>query len=191
MYNRIRQIHLFSAFLLTVFVLMYFVTGFVMVLEKTFERTDNSVKTEYVHIPGVRSLAGAGLISALKSHANVDGQYQIRQNEDRTQVTFRHPGTESQVLITPDSDQVKVTIRRKNFVATLHQFHRLHGYHGGRNYTLWAIVYDLSSISMILFALTGFYLWYKTERVRWPGWIIFTAFTAFTGFTIVYLSFMH
>ena len=115
----------------------------------------------------------------------------LRQNEGRTQVSFRHPGTESQVLMTPDSDQVKVTIRRKNFVATLHQFHRLHGYHGGWNYTLWAIVYDLSSISMILFSLTGFYLWYKTERVRWPGWIIFTAFTAFTGFTIVYLSFMH
>jgi len=36
---------------------------------------------------------------------------------------------------------------------------------GGWLYDLWAVVYDLASASMILFALSGIYLWHQ----RRPG----------------------
>lgn len=191
MYDRIRQIHLFTAFILTVFVLMYFITGLVMIFENTFQRKDNSVTTIVKEIPGIRESSGDNLIAELRRNFQVSGQYQMQKTGARTVVDFRHPGTEANVVLTDRSDSVKVTMKRKNFVAVMHQFHRLHGYHGGWNYRLWAFLYDLSALSMIVFAITGVYLWYKTERNRLPGWLILIGFTLFTGYTLIYLGYLE
>jgi len=191
MFNRIRQIHLFAAFVLTTFVLMYFITGFVMIFEETFQRKDTSVTTINRGIPGIREVTGDTLVSALRKNFRLNGQYQIRKNNAQTILTFRHPGTETTVVIVPHSDSVSVTTKNKNLIAVMHQFHRLHGYYGGFNYKAWAFVYDLSALSMIVFAVSGIYLWYKTERTRWPGWMILIAFTFFTAFTIFYLDYMQ
>ncbi|MEX2230832.1 MAG: PepSY-associated TM helix domain-containing protein [Cyclobacteriaceae bacterium] len=191
MFNLIRRIHLFAAFILTVFVLMYFITGFIMIFEETFKRTDNSVTSVVKEIPGIQRHSGDTLIALLRSNFEINGQYQIRKNNTQTVLDFRHPGTESQVIVRHGSDSVKVTTKKKNFISTMHQFHRLHGYHGGLNYLVWAFVYDLSALSMILFAITGVYLWYKTEHTKWPGWLIITAFTFFMFFTMVYLSYLE
>jgi hypothetical protein len=72
----------------------------------------------------------------------------------------------------------------------MHQFHRLHGYQGDPAYVLWAFIYDLSSLSMIIFALSGVYLWYKVERRRLAGWLILTGSTLLTAATIIYLMFI-
>jgi hypothetical protein len=188
MYNLIRQIHLFAAFILAAFVLMYFISGFIMIHEETFKRSDNSIITVSKEVPGIHGHSGDTLISVLRNNFEINGQYQIRKNETQTVLDFRHPGTETQVIVSAGSDSVKVTTKKKNFISTVHQFHRLHGYHGGLNYITWAVVYDLSALSMILFAITGVYLWYKTERIKWPGWLIIIAFTLFMAFTMFYLS---
>lgn len=44
---------------------------------------------------------------------------------------------------------------------------------------------------MVLFAVTGVYLWYKTERNRWPGYLILAVFSLFTAFTFYYLNNMN
>ena len=187
MYDRFRQIHLFVAFVLTIFILMYFVTGFVMILEDVFKRTDTAVSTKTMEIHGVRSLTGEELVLKLKKDLDVSGQYQIREAEEVTLVHFRRPGTETDVKVSHESDSITVTSKRKNGISTMHQFHRLHGYRGGWNYVAWAFMYDLSSLSMIIFALTGVYLWYKTERTRWPGWVLLIGFTFLTAYTLYYL----
>lgn len=191
MYNLIRQIHLFAAFILMAFVLMYFITGFVMIFEQSFHRKDTSVETVSMVIDGVRQLRGDTLISALRRNFQVSGQYRINKNDRRTMVDFRHPGTEINVIIPYDSDSVKVTTKNKNFAGVMHHFHRIHGYYGGWNYLVWAFVYDLSSISMIVFAITGVYLWYKTERNKLPGWLILVGFTIFTAFSVIYLGYLQ
>src|SRR5690349_4599511 len=190
MYDRMRQVHLFTAFILTTFVLMYFISGFVMIYEKTFERKDSSVTKQFLYIPGVGALKGDTLVSSLKEHLGVRGQYQIRAVGAQTNVNFRHPGTEVRVVINNVTDSVVCAVHKKNAVAVLHQFHRLHGYEGGWQYELWAFAYDLSAVSMIIFAFTGVYLWYKTERTKWPGWITLAAFTLFTAYTLYYLAYL-
>jgi len=190
MYDSMRLIHLFAAFILAAFVLMYFASGFVMIFE-TFKRKDNAVSTVVKVVPGIRSVRGDTLISELKRNFPVSGQYQIRKNEGRTVIGFRHPGTEITVAFSGISDSVSVTTKDKNFVNVLHQFHRLHGYFGGWNYLLWAFFYDLSAISMIAFAFTGVYLWYKTERNKLAGWLILLVFTLFIAYTFIYLHYFH
>jgi hypothetical protein len=191
MYRSIRQIHLFTAFVLTVFVLMYFVSGFVMIFEDSFQRKDTSVSVLERHIPGIGAASGDTLVSLVKESFGVSGQYQVRRNNSGTLLTFRHPGKEVQVVVLTQSDSARCTIRKKNLVSVLHQFHRLHGYYGGPNYVAWAIMYDLAAMSMILFAFTGVFLWYKTEHIRWPGWLILGVFTLLIAFTIYYLHVIH
>lgn len=190
MYNRIRQIHLFAAFILTAFVLMYFITGFVMIFEDTFQRKDNAVSRTIKEIPGIHTQSDDALLSSLRRNFPVSGQYEIRRNESRIVVNFRHPGTEISAVVLRKSDTVTVTAKNKNLTGVLHQFHRQHGYRGGWNYDLWAFFYDLSALSMIVFAITGVYLWYKTERSKWPGMLILLAFTFFTAFTFCYLNYL-
>ncbi len=187
MFNRIRQIHLFAAFILTAFVLMYFISGLVMIFENTFERKDNTVDRVLTRVPGIHALSDDSLLSELGKRFEVSGQYELRRNQSQTTVTFRHPGTEIRAVIATENDSVIVTKRKKNFTAVLHQFHRQHGYRGGWNYYLWAFFYDLSAVAMIIFAITGLYLWYKTERNKWTGYLILISLTLLTFFTIYYL----
>lgn len=190
MFHKIRQVHLFSAFVLTSFILMYFITGLVMTMEETFKRNETSSTTSVKFLPGIQQADNDELLSLLKTSLDVHGQYGF-QNPSPNQkiITFRHPGTETIVVIENGSDSVHTTIRKKDFVTVMHQFHRLHGYRGGFQYYLWAFMFDIASLSMIAFAFTGVYLWYKVEKRKLPGWVLLTVFTAFTGFTIFYL--MH
>lgn len=191
MFNRIRQIHLFAAFILTTFILMYFITGFVMIFGETFERKENSVRKLSKEIPGIHNVSSDTLVSLLKEHFDLHGRYEISRNKSQqTIVDFRHPGTETNVAFGQGSDTVNVIIKKKNFVTVMHQFHRLRGYEGGLNYKAWAFLYDLSSLSMIVFALSGIYLWYKVERNRLPGWLVIITSTAFIAFTIYYLLYL-
>jgi hypothetical protein len=188
MYNSIRQIHLYAAFVLTSFVLMYFISGFVMIFEQTFKRNDVMIEGISRTVPGIHTLGNDSLLAVLQSTFHLRGQYEIRKNKSlQTTVSFRHPGFESSVVLVEGSDSVRVTIRRKNFIGVLHAFHRLHGYRGGINYVAWAFMFDLSAISMIMFALSGLYLWFKTERNRLPGWLVIFASTFFVAFTLYYL----
>ena len=67
--------------------------------------------------------------------------------------------------------------------------HRLHGYGVGGLYDLWAFVYDLASASMIVFSLSGIFLWHQTTKKRMAGWICLGASFAFAALMILY--FMH
>ena len=167
------------------------ISGFVMIFEQTFERKDKSISTQSLHLPGIGSMQGDTLISSLKKELGLRGQYQIGASAAQTNVNFRHPGTEVRIVINNVTDSVVSTVHEKNAVAVLHQFHRLRGYEGGWHYKLWAFAYDLSAVAMIVFALTGVYLWYKTERARWPGWLTLAAFTLFTAYTFYYLAYLN
>ena len=166
---------------------MYFVSGWVMIMEGTFPReTVEEIKDVKV-IPAIKNANNTELIVLLKDHFGVNGQYEIRVNERQKSVRFFHPGINSETMIPNNTDSVTTTIRKGNGITILQGFHRLHGYKSGWNYYLWAFMYDLSSLSIIVFTLTGFYLWYKTESNHLTGWLIFGAFSLFTAFIVFYL----
>jgi hypothetical protein len=191
MFNRIRQLHLYAAFVLTTFVVMYFVSGFVMIFEDNFKREKISQEEVVREIPGIHTSDADSLIARLKNSFQVHGQYTIHKDKGgQTMVNFRRPGTETDLVISAKTDSVSVTIKKQNFITVLHALHRLRGYNGGWNYYAWAFMFDLSALSMIVFALSGVYLWYKNERNRNPGWIVIASFTLFTGFTICYLLYL-
>lgn len=189
LYQTIRKIHLFVTLVLATFIFMYFATGFIMIYEETFQRKNISVEKVRQRIDGIRSIAPDSLVEWLREKYNLHGRASFDENTDRVKVDFSHPGTVATVRVPRSSDSVFVEVKKGDLNTLLHHYHRLHGYRGGLNYFAWAFVYDLSAASMIVFSITGFYLWYKTERKRLPGWLVFAASTLLTFSTIVYLTF--
>lgn len=158
-----------------------------MIMEGTFPRkTVEEVKTSEV-VESIGKADDKQTIQLLKTRFGFSGQFDVQKNDRRKRITFFHPGTNVEALIPNGTDSVKMTLRKGNGISTLQGFHRLHGYKGGWNYFLWAFMYDLSALSMIVFSLTGFYLWYKTESNHLTGWLIFGTFSAFTAFIVFYL----
>ena len=73
--------------------------------------------------------------------------------------------------MTAAGDSVHIFRREEDARTTLVGFHRLHGYGGGWLYDIWVVFYDLASLALILFTLTGIYLWYRLTKHRLLGWI--------------------
>jgi hypothetical protein len=193
MHALIRRLHLYSAFTLLAFVVMYFVTGYVLSHPRWFGKATETVATRAVGLEpfdlGGSPNEGAfarGLQDALATRGKAEPGR--RQNDGSWQFVFFHPGHLTEVLVAPDLRSATVTEKRFGWQRVLIGFHRLHGYGGGAWYDAWAVVYDLASISMIVFAITGVCLWYWLSRHRWPGWVILAGGFILTTATIVYLS---
>lgn len=189
LYRLTRKFHLFATLVLAIFIFMYFATGFIMIFEDTFQRRNVKVEKIKEKVDGIRSIEADSLVRWSMAKYRLRGQYEIRENEKSTVVDFRHPGTTASLILPRNYDSVHVEIRKGNVNTVMHQYHRLHGYHGGFNYYVWAFMYDLSALSMIVFSLTGFYLWYKTERNRLAGWLVLLASTLLTFSTIFYMMY--
>ena len=100
---------------------------------------------------------------------------------------FERPGTIEQVELTPGKEQVRLIIVRKKFAATMNRLHHLQGFEGGGRFLAWGILVDIVSISLILFALSGVYLWYRSKRDRLLGWVILGGSSAYVLGSILFL----
>ena len=189
MYHFIRRIHLFTGLLLLVFVLMYFLSGYVMIHGKWFvEREPKvSVRTETLNFlvdPSDASLAGR-----LQAAFGLRGQSSSpeHKSDGSTRFNFVRPGTTFQAVITPGSGEITITRKDFGFRGVANGFHRLRGYHGGWIYVLWSCLYDLASVALILFGITGVVLWYQSTARHLPGWACLVASFGFTAAMICYL----
>jgi hypothetical protein len=187
LYRLIRKIHLFATLVLATFIFMYFVTGFIMIFEETFQRRNLRVEKVKEKIDGIGSIEPDSLAEWSRKKYHLHGRHFIDENNESIAVDFSHPGTIASVRVLRSYDSVYFEVKKGNFNTVMHQYHRLHGFAGGWTYFTWALTYDLSAISMIIFSITGIYLWYKTERRRLVGWMVFLASTLLTFSTIYYL----
>ena len=90
--------------------------------------------------------------------------------------------------VPPDGQVMKVTERIHSFGQTMNVMHRFHGYGDGPMYNAWAALYDLASLSLIVFAVTGVVLWWKLTKNRLLGWICLLAGAGFTASMVIYLK---
>ena len=65
----------------------------------------------------------------------------------------------------------------------------MHNYGGGWLYDIWVVFYDLASASLILFAISGIYLWWRLTRRKLWGWICLGISWGFAAVTICYLMY--
>ncbi len=188
-YQVIRRIHLYTAFFLLSFVLMYFVTGYVMIHEGLVQDREPQKKTRKLALKYKGAKTPEAYAAHLEQTYGLEGKRQPPQKREDGSWEFEYfrPGTFYQAVISATGDSVRITESQEHLRRTLTGFHRMHGYGSGLVYDIWAVCYDLASLSLILFTLSGIYLWYKLTQRHLLGWLLLVLSFALAAATIGYL----
>lgn len=189
MYQFIRRIHLFTALFLMTFVVMYFATGYTMVHEGLLDNPDPEKKTRAARLKYKGEKTPEAYALHLQEAFGLAGKRlpPQRLEDGRWKFEYFRPGRFYEAVVSAAGDSVRITESREHLRRTLTGFHRMHGYGGGWLYDGWVVCYDLASASLILFALTGIYMWYKLTQRRLLGWLLLLASFGYAAATVCYL----
>lgn len=190
-YSLFRKVHLYAGLALFTFVLMYFVTGYPIIHHDLMDNPD-PVKSErpvtLAQPPGEPLPAYAEwLQDELELPGKRAGARKLKDGRHRFE--YWRPGTLHQVFVEADGVSATRVTRRDNLRATLVAFHRMHGYGGGWLYDVWVLCYDLASLSLILFAISGIWLWWRLTKRRLFGLVCLGLSWGFAAITIGWLMY--
>lgn len=187
MYRTIRKVHLYTSFVIVSFLLMYFLTGAVMVFDAVFHRMDRIDFSK--NVPFKKDISQSEALAEICRQYNIKGDESIKQKNDGSKVySFIRPGYKAEINFIKADTSALVEIRKGNFGKVMNDFHRLRGYKGDWTHMLWAGLYDLSCIALLIYAFSGVYLWWKLERKKLMGILFLLASTGLIVFTIWYIA---
>jgi hypothetical protein len=189
MYDLIRKIHLYSGLTLLTFVLMYFVSGYVMTHHDWFPGGDPRRSVREESLAPALGADPEAYSALLQRRFGLSGKRQppSRMKDGSWKFVYVRPGVTHEAIVPVSGDRVRIARSDVDARGALVGFHRLHGYGGGWLYDLWAVAYDLSSAAMVVFAVSGIYLWYKLTKRRLLGWVLLAISFAFATGTVLYL----
>lgn len=189
LYQVIRRIHLYTAFFLLSLVFMYFATGYLMIHEGLLENRNPEKKTRALRLKYKGEKTPEAYAAYLEQNFGLEGKRQPPKHQDDGSWKFAYfrPGTSYEAVIFAAGDSVRITESREHLRRTLTGFHRLRGYGGGLLYDAWAVCYDLASLALILFTLSGIYLWYALTQRHLLGWLLLFLSFGLTALTVGYL----
>ena len=181
----IRKIHLYASFVIASFLLMYFLSGAVMIMGKIFPRKNVLSVTEKIALK--KNQAEEDAVSEITMQYNIHGtENKLSTANGGRNYVFTRPGYRAEINFVQGQDSINVRIRKGTFWSAMNDFHRLRGFTSW-SYIIWALFYDLSCVALLVFAFTGIFLWWKLERKKWLGTIFIFLSTGLTVFTIWYL----
>jgi len=188
MYAIIRRIHLFTGLALLLFVIMYFITGYMLVHEAWLPPAEPKKSSRSVSIEYQGQLDSTEFTSYLEKKFGLRGsRSKPKHREDGTwEFEWFHPGTLYKAIIATNGKSATITTSDLGKVRIGYGLHRLHGYGGGWLYNVWAVIVDFSSLALIGFSISGIYLWHQSTKKRLPGWVCLAASFGFTTITVVY-----
>ena len=202
MYGLIRSLHLFTGLFLAAGLFMYGFSGFVISHQDWFpggkrESTTHELTSEVaVRMPlGLSVQQSAPWQQQLADELGLRGRPgKRRQQEGGAEDglwTFEYdrPGTSEKLRVRPSSAAVTLTVEAAGFAGIMNRLHHFHGYAGGPRFFLWGLFVDLASLAMILFPLTGIYLWYRLKKDHRLGWLILGGSTVYGAGSMLYLIF--
>ena len=196
MYRLVRTVHLYSGLVLAAGLFMYAFTGFVMSHQSWFPggkshktTQDLTSVTALTMAPGLSPEQAATWQERLGDELGLHGRPGNRQrDEDGSWIfEFNGPGTNEKLRLRPGHREVTLTVEAAGFAGIMNRLHHFHGYDGGGRFFVWGLFVDLASLAMILFPLTGIYLWFTLKQDRRLGWIILGASTLYGVGSILYL----
>jgi len=181
----IRNIHLYTAFVIASFLLMYFLTGAVMIMGSIFPRNYKTF-TEKVAIKNNQTEMET-LVEICKQYNIYGDQSSNTDSKGRRNYSYFRPGYRAEISFMESEDFVLIKINEGTFASVMNDFHRLRGYKGNWTHVIWSLLYDLCCIALFVFAITGVYLWWKIETKKLIGVMFLLISTGITAFTIWYI----
>lgn len=181
----IRRTHLFLALFLTPWVLMYALSTITMHHRALFTGEHRRVDPGYELVreeayspsfaPGEAAQVAARKIL---QDLDLDGAFFVRGNLEAGTLTVFRERPVGSYRITYEAGPGRLRVERQRFEAAyfLEMLHRRRGY--GQPFLrndLWAFVVDAVIVSILLWVLTGLWMWWEMARTRWLGALVLGA----------------
>ena len=189
MYRLMRTIHLYCGMVILTFLMMYFVRGYTMIQRPWFlpappPPTARTATLESAEHSSIEQFA-ADVKKQLRLFGRI--QFPLAQPAGLTRFWVIHPGTMTRVDIPAGGHAVTITTQRTGLVGTLIMLHKINGYDDQPLFDLYSFFCDLAGLSMIVFAFSGVYLWWKRARNRLWGILCLTASCGYATGMMLYL----
>ena len=186
-YKVIKKIHLYSCLSTVALLLMFIFTSYLMIYHDQFDH-DSVNKNELV---GFNSLSASDqdLQNWAEDH-NVPGRLVKSYSNSAADhvVEYANARTHTRITIMAVTNQIQVSQTTKSNNDSLVGIHRNLGYGGGLTYNVYAFLLDALGISLILFTITGIFMWmHLLKNNRW-AWIIFLGGLVYFGSVLLYLT---
>ncbi len=169
----LKQIHLVSSVILLVFIFLYLITGMVIVNRNLFEAPESVEHRRKVLVEKPMTGSPEEYSHYLKEKYGFRGR-EFQREEKNGNWTFQYNfrGENHQLTLTPAQDTLYIqsNIQKTNLLSFAAKLHHMRGFSGGWEYTLWAIFYDLTAVSFVVFAITGILMWIVLKTRYTAGW---------------------
>jgi hypothetical protein len=189
MYNIVRKIHLYCGLIILAFLVMYFVSGYMMIHRPWFLGPP-STTTQTVTLDSIGALPIEQLAVEAKKRLGLGGRTFVQtQTPDMKRFFVIRPGTTVRVDVPAGGDVVHVITQRYGVVGTLIVLHKLRGYDDQWLFNAYVLFCDLAGLSMIVFAISGVYLWWKRTKNRLWGILCLTGSCVYAAGMMLYFAY--
>jgi hypothetical protein len=192
-YRTLRAIHGALAFALAALLLVYAATGFMMIhrlgdgtprvrqLRVTAPRLGGAQEElPRVHAAARAAAAAAGLSEArVKTARFVDGAWQVSLNRTARSAEVRMPVGEA---------WADVAMRDAAFREGFRRLHRITARRAFGGELAWVVATDLLALALVVFSVTGVWMFARLKRDRRLGWALLGASTLYTLGGIAWLA---
>jgi hypothetical protein len=191
MYHLIRRIHLFSSLVVILFLMMYFITGYMMIHGEWFHTSSHADPVQTAALESSADRPAEEVAADVKKQLHIVGriQFPATQPSGMTRFWIIHPGTTVRVDVATNEKLIRMYPVRFGLIGTLVVLHKTAGYDDQPIHDLCALFSDLSGFSMIVVALTGVYLWWMRTRNRLWGILCLIASCAYAAGIMLYLAY--
>ena len=175
----IRKIHLVASMVLLTFMFFYTITGIINSNRKLFQIPE--MKVTHTAIPVEVTMQEEDpktYAKYLEDLLDALGRVEYQKDWNENWIFyFSFPGEDYQVILPPARDtlHIRQTLQKRTLFTISQRLHHMRGFTGGWQYTAWAIGYDITASSMILFAITGVIIWFRMRKKYRKGWWYFSA----------------
>lgn len=178
---------MYAAMIVMVFLSMYFITGFLLARYDWFDHSTKDKKNRIAQVDLSRFHDDDHFPEKVRKVLDIRGKIaQHKLNGDGTQtIRVIKPGKTTEITVSADQMSAKIETMPQNIHEIVSFYHRMHGYGGGLTYDLYIFMMDLTSFSLIIFVITGVYLWLKILRNNFWGFVFLTLGFLYTGWMIL------
>ena len=194
MYNVFRKIHLYSGLIILVYVMMFYVSGYIMTHRPWFLGAPAPATTRTAVLePGLLRLSNEQLAANLQKQLGLSGgiQFPLGQPPNLIRFFVIRPGTTVRVDVSTQDKLIRVITQRYGLVGTLIVLHKIEGYRARNGLLSNASVFfgDLAALSMIAFAISGVILWWKSVKNHFWGSVCLIASCVYAAGMMLYFAY--
>lgn len=187
-YKTIKKIHLYACLSTTTILLMFILSSYVMIYHDYFSH-DTTNSTEILNFDA-SLITEQDRINWAEEH-DVEGRFinSYSNPAGHPVLEYQHAGGKTRLTFIVSSSQVEVAQTIKSKADAFAGIHRNKGYGGGLAYNIYAFLLDIVGVSLLVFTISGVYMWMKLLKKNKWTWIILLSGLAYFSSVLLYLTF--